>query len=153
MTPLGLAILLFAVGLILLVAEALLPTHGLLGGVGLLAMIGGVVACFVIGRWVGMGVFLGLLIASPFVMAWMIHLYPKTPVGRRMILSDEPVVVRPPPVHIGQEGMAMTQLRPSGEAEFDTGRLEVISERGIIEPGSRVKVVAIVNNRPVVRAT
>ncbi len=150
-TPLTIAIVLFIVGMLLLLAELLLPTGGVLGVLGTLAVVGAVIACFMIGRWIGLGVFIGLVVLSPFLVTWLINLYPKTPIGRKMILQDETTVVRPPPVHIGQEGVAMTRLRPSGEVEFEHERLEVISERGIIEPGRRVKVVAITNNRPVVR--
>jgi hypothetical protein len=40
-----------------------------------------------------------------------------------------------------------------GECEFDDDgqRLEVISEHGMIPPGTKVKVVSIVNGRPAVR--
>ncbi len=152
MEPLTLAILLFVTGAILLFAEMLLPTHGLLGFLGICAFGGGVVVCFTLGRWIGLSVFLGLIVISPFVAMWLVNLYPKTPVGRRMILQDETTVVRPPPVHIGQQGVTVTLLRPGGEVEFDGQRLEVVSEHGFIESGSPVKVVAIANNRAVVRA-
>jgi membrane-bound serine protease (ClpP class) len=151
MSPVALVILLFIAGAILLFAELILPTHGVLGVLGLVVVLAGVVQCFMIDKWLGFGVFMGLLVASPFLGTWLINLYPKTAIGRRMILQDEPTVVRPPPVHIGQLGVALTELRPSGEVEFDAQRLEVISEYGIIEAGTRVKVVAIANNRAVVR--
>jgi membrane-bound serine protease (ClpP class) len=151
MTPLSIAILLFAIGGLLLFAEVFLPSHGILGLMGGLAVFAGLVACFVIGRWIGLSVFVGLLVITPFMWAWAIKIYPKTPIGRRMILQEEMSVVRPPPVHIGQEGVTISRLSPSGEVEFGDERLEVISERGMIEPGARVKVVALESNRPVVR--
>ncbi len=151
MDPLPLAMLLFVIGAVLLFGELVLPTHGVLGVLGGLAVAGGVGASFMLGKWIGLSVFLGVLAVSPFVAVWLINIYPKTPVGRRMILQDETTVGRPPPVHIGQEGVTVTMLRPSGEVEFDGQRLEVISERGFIESGKGVKVVAIANNRAVVR--
>jgi len=151
MTLLSIAILLFVVGIVLLVAELLLPTGGLLGVLGGLALVGGVVVCFMIDRWLGVAVAVGGVIAAPFIGAWAIRIYPKTPIGKKMILSGEQTVVRPPPVHIGQTGVAVTHLRPGGEVEFDNERVEVLSDRGIINAGRTVRVVAIENGRPIVR--
>jgi hypothetical protein len=39
-----------------------------------------------------------------------------------------------------------------GTCEFDGGRLEAISEYGMIEPGRSVTVINLINNRPTVRA-
>ncbi len=151
MTTIAIAILLFIVGAVLLFGELLLPTGGVLGVLAGLIILAGVVFCFMVDRWLGLAVFLGIVIASPFVGALMIRWYPKTPIGKRMILSGEETVIRPPPVHIGQTGVAVTHLRPAGEAEFDNDRVEVISDRGIIDAGTAVRVVAIENGRPVVR--
>ena len=153
MTTLTLAILLFIVGAVLLFGELLLPTGGILGVLAGLVILAGVVMCFMLDRWLGLAVFLAVVIASPFVGALMIRWYPKTPIGKRMILTGEQTVIRPPPVHIGQTGVAVTHLRPSGEAEFEDDRVEVISDRGIINAGATVRVIAIENGRPVVRTT
>lgn len=151
MTLLTIAILLFVVGVVLLAAELLLPSGGVLGVLGGCALAGGVVACFMIDRWLGLAVFIGGVIASPFIGAWMVRMYPKTPIGKKMILTGEQTVIRPPPVHIGQTGVAVTHLRPGGEVEFEDERVEVISDRGIISAGRTVRVVAIENGRPIVR--
>src|SRR5690606_31951703 len=139
------------VGAVFLFAELLLP-GGVLGVLGALMILAGVVACFTVDRWLGLWVFLGLVVVSPIIGGLMIRWYPKTPIGKRMILTGEETVIRPPPVHIGQTGVAVTHLRPSGEVEFEDDRVEVITDRGIINAGSTVRVVAIENGRPVVRA-
>lgn len=151
MSTLTIAILLFAVGAIILFAELLLPTGGVLGILGAICLLVGVGTCFAVDKWLGLGTFVTLLVLSPMVAAWFVRMYPKTAIGRRMILQEETTIIRPPPVHIGQAGVAVSQLRPSGEVEFDSQRVEVIAETGIIEPGSKVKVVAIDHGRPVVR--
>ena len=71
MVALLIAILLFSVGSALLVAELFIPAHGLTAGLGLLAVLSGVIACFFVGEWVGVGVLastvtLGPLAASGF---------------------------------------------------------------------------------------
>lgn len=151
MSLISLAIILYVVGALLLFAELFLPTGGVLGVMGLLVILAGLVCCFMVSRWAGVAALVILVALSPFVATWMINFYPKTSIGRQMILQDQTSIVQPPPVHIGQEGVTVSQLRPSGEVDFDDLRIEVLSEYGIIEPGTRVKVVAITNDRPVVK--
>jgi len=53
---------------------------------------------------------------------------------------------------IGEEGVAITQLRPSGIARFGNKKVDVVSEGEVIERDSRVKVIEVESNRVVVRA-
>jgi membrane-bound ClpP family serine protease len=154
MTNPQLAILLFGIGLALLAGELLLPTHGLLGVAGAGAVLAGIVACYMIDFWLGTGVFLGTVVATPFIGALAVKLYPRTPIGRRIVLQT--VAGEPPRtvlIRVGDTGVAVSELRPAGVCEFNlVGRLEAVSEHGMIEPGRSVKVVAVENNRPTVRA-
>ena len=140
MYPGYLAILLASVGIVLLLAEVLLPTHGVLGFLGIVGLFGAIGVCFWIDQWLGLGVLLAAMIASPFVATWMINLWPRTPVGKRLILrplapSQEPT----PLVTLGQTGVAISELRPMGECDFGDRRLEAISEYGMIAAGQQVK--------------
>ena len=45
--------------------------------------------------------------------------------------------------YLGKKGTAVTPLRPTGIAEFDGERIEVVTEGDFISAGSRVKVVAM----------
>src|SRR5688500_9652099 len=154
MTNTELAILLFGIGLALLVAELLLPTHGLLGVAGVGAILAAVVTCYLIDFWLGTGVFLGTVIATPFVGALAMKLWPHTPIGKRVMLQTiAGEAPRGPSISVGTSGVAISELRPTGVCEFDSiGRLEAVSEHGMIDSGRPVKVVAVVNNRPTVRA-
>ena len=154
MTNPQLAILLFGVGLALLAGELLLPTHGLLGIAGAGSILAGIVTCYMIDFWLGTGVFLGTVIATPFAGALAMKVWPRTPIGKRVMLTavagEAP---RGATVNVGQTGVAVSELRPTGVCEFDAvGRLEAVSEHGIIDSGRPVRVVAVVNNRPTVRA-
>lgn len=148
-----LAILLFGVGIALLLGELLLPTHGLLGILGGLGIISGIVTCYLIDFWLGTGVFLATAVATPFAGAAAVKIWPKTPIGRRVVLP--PVIDAAPAVvvRVGETGVTISELRPMGTCEFEhAGRVEAISEHGMIDPGRAVKVVAMTNNRPTVRA-
>ena len=52
---------------------------------------------------------------------------------------------------LGNHGIAVTLLRPSGTAEFDGIRLPVVSEGEFVPPGTPVQVVTVQGNRIVVR--
>ncbi|WP_413775108.1 NfeD family protein [Gracilibacillus pellucidus] len=52
---------------------------------------------------------------------------------------------------LGKEGVTLTPLRPSGAAEFDNERVDVVSESGFIDVNSTVKIVKVEGARHVVR--
>ncbi len=52
---------------------------------------------------------------------------------------------------LGQRGVAVTMLRPSGTAEFDGIRLPVVSDGEFVSPGTAVQVVTVQGSRIVVR--
>ena len=52
---------------------------------------------------------------------------------------------------LNKEGVAKTQLRPSGTAIIDGERVDVVTEGNLIEPGTNLKVVAVEGMRVVVR--
>ena len=152
MTPGLLAILLVVTGIILIAGEVLLPTHGILGILGGLAVLAGVVVCFGIHVWLGVAALVACAVATPFAGAAAVKIWPKTPIGRRMVL---PAATETPatetPVRVGQEGVAISELRPMGMCEFDGLRVEATSEHGIVAPGAPVRVIALVNRKPMVR--
>ena len=153
MDPLLIAGILLIVGLLVLVAEAVLPSHGILGVMAGVALFGAIYYCFVAGPWLGITALAIFVVASPFVFMWMMEMWPRTPVGRRLVLTATvPQAPEPQQIKVGAEGRAVSELRPIGEADFGQMRVEVISEYGIIVAGALVKVVALdADGRPVVR--
>lgn len=53
--------------------------------------------------------------------------------------------------YLGRSGVALTPLRPTGVAEIDGDRIEVVTEGDFIASGSRIKVVAMDRRRYFVR--
>jgi membrane-bound ClpP family serine protease len=152
MDPIALSLLLLAGAVVLLVGELLLPTHGILGLMGLICLAGAIGATFYINRWLGLGVFLAAVVASPFVWAVGLRIWERSPVGRRVLLPPTEAPRQVIPVKLGQVGTAFSEMRPMGEVDFDDHRMEAISERGIIRAGQKVKVVNVTNGIPTVRA-
>ena len=149
----GVTALLLAIGVILLIGEVVLPTHGMLGVIGIGAAVAAIFVAGAQNPWAALLITLALAVATPFVWTMWIKLWPRTPLGRRIVLPPIETPLPQPPVRVGQTGVALSQLRPMGLCEFDGGavRVEAASEHGIIETGTAVKVVALVNNRPTVR--
>ncbi len=152
MSPIESILLLFAIGIVLLAAELFLPTHGLLGVMGIICLVVAIAKTFLINQWIGVGVMLASVSAIPFVWSAAMHLWPKTPLGKKLILPSKESVPEPPPVHLGQTGVTMSEMRPMGVVEFAGQRVEAASEIGMIEAGRTVTVTSINNRRPLVRA-
>jgi membrane-bound serine protease (ClpP class) len=166
MFPLLCAILLFSVGLALLGAEFFIPAQGVTAGLGLLALLAGVIACFFVGEWVGLSALGTGAILAPIGAAGWMRIFPRTWIGRRVVLPPAPkpagmVASRVAPVRVGQAGVAISAMRPSGVCEFDDLRgdagpadklrVQAISDFGDIAPGSRVRVICFADGRATVR--
>ncbi len=143
---------LLLVGAALLLLETVLP--GMIAGlVGLGCLIAGVVLAYTdfglrTGNLVLVVVLVGVVIGT---LCWMRYL-PDSPMARLFISRGTIGTVgaeQPELVH--RDGVALTQLRPSGTALIDGRRVDVVSEGQLIEKGSRIKVVATEGLRVVVR--
>lgn len=150
------AVLLAGIGIALILAEVLLPTHGVLGVLGAGGLIAAIVMCYLISIRLGTLVLIAAACATPLVWIAFVRVWPRTPIGRRVVLPRVVSAISPAPVLVGQRGVTVSELRPIGVCEFDlpTGRnerIEAISEHGMIPPGRAIAVVDVANNRPVVR--
>ncbi len=149
----GVVIILIIVGALLMVLETFLP--GLVAGaVGVLCLIAAVVVAYVNlgprpGTLVLAAVSVGLIVGT---MLWLRFL-PHSRFARRFA-SDRVIgdihADRPELLH--QTGSSITPLRPCGTALLNGRRVDVITEGGMIDRNTTVKVVAIEGLRVVVRA-
>lgn len=144
---------LFFIGVVLLIAEVLLPTHGIVGAMGVLLIIVGIGYGFRLNAWLGLTLLTGSVVATPFAMVFAAKIYPNTPIGRRMMLPAGNTT--PPPsvaVQLGEVGQSVSELRPTGHCQFSSGEYEVKSEGPLIHANTSVKVVNIENGQITVRA-
>ncbi len=145
-------ITLIAVGAILLLLETVLP--GLVAGaLGLLCLIASVIAAYVnlgprTGSLVLVGVTVGLTTGT---MLWL-KILPHTRFAK-MFTSNETVgdINTERPELVNQTGTALTPLRPSGTALINGKRVDVVTEGGMIDRHTPIKVVAVEGMRVVVR--
>ena len=155
MSPATYIIFFSLIGSLLFFAELFLPAHGVLGVLGVLCFVAVVVTCFIVSRWLGVGVGFAMIVATPFLFAGVTNAWERTPLGRKMILtktSGNRPVPPTPAVLVGTIGRAVTELRPMGEIEFGDSVVQGVSETGLaIGVGTRVKVISIYNAVATVR--
>jgi membrane-bound serine protease (ClpP class) len=145
--------ILIAAGAVLLLLETILPGM-IAGAIGLMCLLAAVVLGYVnFGPRTGSFILLG--VGAGFVAGFLIWLkvFPNSRVAR-VFVSQRAVgdlgVERKD--LIGHTGSALTPLRPSGMANINGRRVDVVTEGGHIDRGTPVKVVAVEGMRVVVRA-
>jgi membrane-bound serine protease (ClpP class) len=150
----SLIIALVVVGFLLIAAEVFLP--GLvLGTIGFLCLVASVVFVFLHhGTSAGMmaAFAVGGLTIVGFVL-WL-FLFPRTFIGRRLLLRTRQPAVRTAEEHrslVGEAGEAITPLRPSGTARIGGKRVDVTAVGDFLEQGAEVVVVAADGMRVAVR--
>ena len=157
--------LLVGIGLILVGLEIfVIPGFGIAGILGIIALMGGL-GLSLIGTgatWDSTLSALGQVAFSILVaiLATLILLryFPRLPFGKRLILetnlqAQEGYESSPAADHrwLGKQGIAVSDLHPSGIARFDGERVDVVSDGTFIQAGQPLEVVRIDGNRVVVR--
>jgi membrane-bound serine protease (ClpP class) len=177
------AVMIFA-GLALVAFEIFVfPGHGVSLILGIILVLGGILMTFVGGTpgspwphtaqmWsqvrTGSAVILGSLTCSLLLWAWLRSMLPKLPYFNRLILTtnsgDVPTrgAAEVAPENnwpgVGTTGVAVTDLRPGGSAEFpdlgidDVRTVGVVSESGYVAAGTQLVVRESRGARVVVRA-
>jgi membrane-bound ClpP family serine protease len=150
-----LIILLFALGILLLAVEVIVP-GAVLGSIGGLLMFGGCVKAFMeYGTGGGM-----LAVIAAFVFAGLafyleFRVLPKTRFGRRAFLTSEITGVSAAfgceaGEMIGQSAEALTMLSPTGYIRVNGQRYEAFCQSGQVPVGAQLEVIGSDNFRLIV---
>jgi membrane-bound serine protease (ClpP class) len=151
----GWPIVLTLVGFVFVVAEVFFPSLGMFG----LIAAGAIVTADVL-AWQHSAALMWALVAVqvvlvPLLLKGAFAVLPRLPFGRAMLLPAPPPQgdsgVEPGGHLLGLDGVALTDLRPSGTAQVGEERRTVVAENGTIGKGTTVKVVAVEGYRIVVR--
>lgn len=160
-SPPGLLDVALLLGGVVLIALELfvIPGFGVFGVLGFAALAWGVARVFQ-GDTLTMLGFTTILGGALLAMA--LWLLPNSRLARPLTLSarlspalEEATLDTPQPLRglLGQTGVALSDLRPSGVVEIDKRRIDVVSEGGYVARGSVVEVVRVEGNRVTVRAS
>ena len=154
-----LVVLLAVAGIGLIICEVFVP-GGVLGVLGLAALIGSIVTAAMHLSTLGI-VMTVILIPIGSVTGWLaaLRVLPKTRFGKTVFLSSThkgiDVLADTGDQYtklIGKRGVAQSYLRPSGVVEIDGERVDVVTEGEFVEAGTPIEVLALEGNHLVVRA-
>ena len=138
-----LPILLIAIGILLLIAEIFIPSFGVTGGIGIVAILAGVVMTT---NTIAEGVvmFLVILLVAIILMylAYKFIASRKSPLIQKAQLNEE-TLKSDLTLLIGRTGTAVTPLRPTGKGGFDGLELDVLTKGGFVQKGSKIVVTEV----------
>jgi membrane-bound serine protease (ClpP class) len=148
-------ILLQLIGILVIIAEIILPSGGILSilATGLFGYSLYLVFTH-ISTSAGMAFVIADIILIPILVYFGIKFLAKSPVTLRTKLSKEDGVTSQSPDHndyLGSQGVAVTDLRPSGVATIEDERLDVVTQGEYIEKQTQIIVIAVRGNQIVVK--
>ena len=151
----NLPIFLQLIGVLVIIAEIILPSGGILSilAAGLFGYSLYLVFTHV-STSAGMAFIMADLILIPILVYFGIRVLAKSPVTLRKKLSKEDGVTSQSldqKDYIGSQGLAITDLRPSGVATIDEKRLDVVTRGEYLEKQTEIIVIAVRGNQIVVK--
>jgi len=152
-------IILFAVGLLLLLAEIFfIPGFGLAGIGGIAAILASIFLTFgnIVQATYSILIALGISVIGFFLL---IKYIPSTRTWRKFVLSTEQkkelgytVGTKDLKRLNGKEGIAITPLRPSGIVEVNGKKLNALTRGEYVDSNSKIKIISVEGNKIVVEA-
>ena len=160
MDPLVWSVLLLFLGLALVCAEVFVPSGGILGFLSIASLMAGIILAFYHrGPEVGFLFLVVTAVAVPGALVLAFRYWPKTPMGRRLLLGvPDGEELRPDSPKrrqlrqlVGKFGVAKSLMMPSGAVLIDRATFDALSEGMSIEAGQRIKVIEVRGTRVLVR--
>ena len=152
-------ITLFAVGLVLLGFEVVVP-GAILGIAGGLSLLAGVIVAFLSHGQTGGALALLAAVAAVATLLYVeFRVLPRTRIGRRMFLEKAIDATSQPPVAsaadsvVGREALALTALAPTGVVRVGGKRYEARCDSGFAAEGARLRVTRVESFQLVVIAS
>ena len=146
----------FLAGVLMIIVEILLPTVGLLAGLGVAAMLYSIVLA--LGGDIGALAALGIaLVISVVLFMLIVSRLPSSKLWNKIVLKKSArteegyVSAAEQSELVGKTGEVLTELRPSGTARIDGRPVDVISEGAYIQKGKQIVVLSVNGSRVVVR--
>jgi len=151
------AVALLLLGFCLVMAEIFFPSFGLLSILAVASFLGSLAMAWQQSGTLFLLLLGAILLGLPGAIWLAFRLFPRTPLGARMLQGgatwkpeERAAVDRDVASFVGQEGRAVSALRPSGIAEFAGERVDVVTRGEHLEAETPVRAVRFVGNRLVV---
>ena len=150
-----LPIILQLVGVVVIIAEVILPSFGILTIVALGVFGYSLFMVFQdISKAAGFALLAADLVLIPVLVILGLKLLARSPVTLRKTMSREEGVSSQPSEldsYIDMQGTAVTDLRPAGTAIIDDKRLDVVTRGEYLEKDAAIIVTAVTGNQIIVR--
>lgn len=153
-----LIILLFAIGILLIAVEVIVP-GGILGSIGALMMFGGCVMAFLeYGTTGGIVAVIAAFVIGGLAVFLEFRILPRTKLGKRAFLTNEITAVsaafgKEALELVGKSAEALTMLSPSGYVRVDGRRYEAFCQSGQVPAGSALEIIGADNFHLIVALT
>ncbi len=92
------------------------------------------------------------LFTVPAVIIYSIRILGNSPIALKKKLDKTPTFGAAVAVEIGENGVACTALHPSGKARFKNGFFDVITEGTFVDKDTAIEVSSLRENKIIVRA-
>jgi membrane-bound ClpP family serine protease len=145
-------ITLLSLGLVLILLEVIfIPGTTVVGLLGLVCSIAGIVICYEkLGSDVGLYALAGICVITGLALYYSFRAKVWTRFSLKGSITSRVNDGSVSEVHVGDEGRAISALRPGGKAEFHHTQLEVRSFGNYVEGGTRIRVREIGHNQIIV---
>jgi len=155
---LGMILAVFMIGVLMLLVEIFVTGFGIFGVLGIGAVLASLIMAGAtvgqVGIAVGLAVFLSLAagfwayrrIKSNQSLLWRGLILTDSTSSEKGYLSHQDKVQL-----LGQEGVSLTPLRPSGTIEIDGNRIDAVTEGTFIQAGETIVVKEVTHGRVIVR--
>lgn len=148
-------IILQLLGVVVIIAEFILPSGGVLSIAAFCLIAYSLYHVFTyVTPMSGMAFVVADIIMIPIVLVIGLKLLAKSPVTLRTSLSRSDGVQSQDSEfehYFNKEGTAVTDLRPAGKATIEGNRIDVVTRGDYIEKGSPIFVVTVEGNQVIVR--
>ena len=151
MNGLSWSIILLLAALGVIGIEMFVPSAGLLAVLSGILIVSSVIVAFLHSITAGVGMVIAVAILLPFIFLVFVHVWPNTPIGKRVLLGtiDEDDVKLKGEHYdeqqelVGKTGIAKSKMIPSGQIVIDGRKFDAVSEGLPIEAGDPVRVVGV----------
>lgn len=147
-------VILQLIGVVVIVAEIILPSGGLLSLLAISVFGYSLYLVFTtLSTQTGIIFTVVDVVTIPILVVIGLKMLAKSPVTLNTRLSKESGVTSQAPeleIYQDKEGIALTPLRPAGTAKIDGQRVDVVSQGEFIEKNSLVVVTAVTGNQIIV---
>lgn len=149
-------VIILLLAIILLIIEMFTPGFGVPGGMGIILLVAGIILTAST-PFEALVMIVILLIILGAALKIILHSAASGWLSKTLILNDSLtksagyIGTEDLEYFVGKEGITLTVLRPSGSAEFDGVKLDVVSEGEYIPKNTKVKITEVSGRRIVVK--